>query len=67
MLIGITTSGHSPNIRAALVAARASLATACLTSRDGGEIAAEGLADHCSWCRTRARRGSRRCTSSSAT
>lgn len=48
MLIGITTSGHSPNVRAALIAARAGgLATACLTGRDGGEIAAKGLADHC--------------------
>ena len=48
MLIGITTSGHSPNIRAALVAARAGgLGTACLTGRDGGEIARDGLADHC--------------------
>ena len=48
MLIGITTSGHSPNVRAALVAAReGGLATACLTGRDGGGIAAGGLADHC--------------------
>ena len=48
MLIGITTSGHSPNVGAALVAARAGgLATACLTGRDGGEILARGLADHC--------------------
>ncbi|MCB1489286.1 MAG: SIS domain-containing protein [Bauldia sp.] len=48
MLIGLTTSGHSPNVTAALVAARAGgLATACLTGRDGGEIAAGGLADHC--------------------
>ena len=48
MLIGITTSGHSPNISAGLVAARSGgLATACLTGRDGGEIVARGLADHC--------------------
>jgi D-sedoheptulose 7-phosphate isomerase len=48
MLIGITTSGHSPNVSAALVAARdLGLVTACLTGRDGGEIAARGLADHC--------------------
>ena len=48
MLIAFTTSGHSPNVIAALVAARAGgLATACLTGRDGGEVAAQGLADHC--------------------
>jgi D-sedoheptulose 7-phosphate isomerase len=48
MLIGITTSGHSPNISAALVAARdMGLVTVCLTGRDGGEVAARGLADHC--------------------
>lgn len=48
MLIGITTSGHSPNVSAALIAARdLGLVTACLTGRDGGEIAAKGLADHC--------------------
>jgi D-sedoheptulose 7-phosphate isomerase len=48
MLVGITTSGHSRNVSAALVAARAGgLVTACLTGRDGGEIAAGGLADHC--------------------
>ncbi len=48
LLIGITTSGHSPNISAALVAARTGgLVTACLTGRDGGEVAAMGLADHC--------------------
>jgi D-sedoheptulose 7-phosphate isomerase len=47
MLIGITTSGRSPSISAALAAARAmGLLTACLTGRDGGEIAARGLADH---------------------
>lgn len=48
MLIGLTTSGQSPNVTAALVTARAEgLATACLTGRDGGEIAANSLADHC--------------------
>ncbi len=48
MLIGFTTSGASPNVIAALVAARAGgLSTACLTGRDGGRVAAEGLADHC--------------------
>jgi D-sedoheptulose 7-phosphate isomerase len=48
MLIGITTSGRSPNVSAALVAARAGgLVTACLTGRDGGEIVERGLADHC--------------------
>ncbi|MEP2745807.1 SIS domain-containing protein [Bauldia litoralis] len=48
MLVGLTTSGTSANVTAALVAARAGgLATACLTGRDGGEIAAGRLADHC--------------------
>ncbi len=48
LLIGLTTSGTSPNVTAALVAARAGgLGTACLTGRDGGEIAAGRLADHC--------------------
>jgi D-sedoheptulose 7-phosphate isomerase len=48
LLIGLTTSGNSPNIVAALEAARErGLATACLTGRDGGAIAARGLADHC--------------------
>ncbi len=48
MLIAFTTSGHSPNVTTALVAARAGgLVTACLTGRDGGEVAAKGLADHC--------------------
>jgi D-sedoheptulose 7-phosphate isomerase len=48
MLIGFTTSGHSPNVSAALVTARElGLITACLTGRDGGEVAAKGLADHC--------------------
>lgn len=48
MLIGITTSGTSPNVSAALIAAReGGLVTACLTGRDGGDVAARGLADHC--------------------
>ena len=48
MLIGITTSGHSPNISAALVAAReGGLVTVCLTGRDGGEVTEKALADHC--------------------
>jgi D-sedoheptulose 7-phosphate isomerase len=48
MLIGFTTSGQSPNVSAALIAAREiGLITACLTGRDGGEVAAKGLADHC--------------------
>jgi D-sedoheptulose 7-phosphate isomerase len=48
LLIGITTSGNSPNIIAALKTARAEgLVTACLTGRDGGLIAREKLADHC--------------------
>lgn len=48
LLIGLTTSGDSANIIAALEAARAQgLTTACLTGRDGGRIAREGLADHC--------------------
>jgi len=48
MLIAFTTSGHSPNVSAALVAARAGgLVTACLTGRDGGEVGAKRLADHC--------------------
>jgi D-sedoheptulose 7-phosphate isomerase len=48
LLIGITTSGNSPNIVAALKTARAEgLVTACLTGRDGGIIARENLADHC--------------------
>lgn len=48
LFIGLTTSGNSPNIVAALKAARdAGLATACLTGREGGAIAKDGLADHC--------------------
>lgn len=48
LLIGITTSGSSPNIIAALKTARAEgLVTACLTGRDGGAVAKEKLADHC--------------------
>lgn len=47
MLIGLTTSGRSPNVTAALITARAmGLITACLTGRDGGEVVERGLADH---------------------
>jgi D-sedoheptulose 7-phosphate isomerase len=47
LLIAFTTSGTSPNILAALRAARAGgLITACLTGRDGGTVAKERLADH---------------------
>jgi D-sedoheptulose 7-phosphate isomerase len=48
LFIGITTSGTSKNVIEALRVARASgLVTACFTGRDGGAIAAQGLADHC--------------------
>jgi D-sedoheptulose 7-phosphate isomerase len=48
LLIGLTTSGDSTNVIAALEAARAQgLTTACLTGRDGGRVASESLADHC--------------------
>ncbi len=48
LFVGITTSGTSPNIVAALRRARADgLHTACLTGRNGGIIAVEGLADRC--------------------
>jgi D-sedoheptulose 7-phosphate isomerase len=48
LLIAFTTSGTSPNILAALEAARRlGLATACFTGRDGGRVASERLADHC--------------------
>ena len=48
LFIGITTSGTSSNIVTALRAARKNgLRTACLTGREGGVVAAEGLADHC--------------------
>jgi D-sedoheptulose 7-phosphate isomerase len=48
LLIGLTTSGTSPNILAALKTARAAgLVTACLTGRDGGTVASGKLADHC--------------------
>jgi len=48
MLIGLTTSGDSANVIAALKTAREmGLVTACLAGRNGGKIAEEGLADHC--------------------
>jgi D-sedoheptulose 7-phosphate isomerase len=48
LLIAFTTSGRSPSVSAALVTARElGLITACFTGRDGGEVAAKGLADHC--------------------
>jgi D-sedoheptulose 7-phosphate isomerase len=48
LLLALSTSGNSPNVVAALQAARdAGLVTACLTGRDGGRIAADSLADHC--------------------
>lgn len=48
MLIAFTTSGRSPSVSAALATARElGLTTACLTGRDGGEVAAKRLADHC--------------------
>jgi D-sedoheptulose 7-phosphate isomerase len=48
MLLALTTSGSSANIVAALeTARRLGLKTACLTGRDGGDVAARHLADHC--------------------
>jgi D-sedoheptulose 7-phosphate isomerase len=48
LLIGLTTSGDSPNVVAALKMARQQgLLTACLTGRDGGQVAKQQLADHC--------------------
>ena len=48
LLIGLTTSGTSPNVVAALRTARdLGLVTACLTGRDGGTIVRDRLADHC--------------------
>lgn len=48
LLIGLTTSGNSSNVIAALKSARSQgIATACLTGREGGAIAKGGLADHC--------------------
>ena len=45
--LGISTSGNSPNVIAALAAARQNKATAVLlTGGTGGRIVAEGLADH---------------------
>jgi D-sedoheptulose 7-phosphate isomerase len=47
LLIGITTSGNSPNVVEALKAARAAgLATARFTGHGGGRIARDRLADH---------------------
>ena len=48
LLVALTTSGDSPNIVAALLTAReCGLITACLTGRNGGQVAADSLADHC--------------------
>jgi D-sedoheptulose 7-phosphate isomerase len=48
LLIGLTTSGDSANVIAALKTARKmGLVTACLAGRNGGRIAEAGLADHC--------------------
>ena len=48
LLVGLSTSGTSANVIEALrVARQLGLVTACLTGRDGGVIAADGLADHC--------------------
>lgn len=48
LLIGLTTSGNSPNVLAALATARElGLVTACLTGRNGGAVAREHRADHC--------------------
>jgi D-sedoheptulose 7-phosphate isomerase len=48
LLIGLTTSGDSANVIAALKTAREmGLVTACLTGRNGGRIAEEGVADYC--------------------
>jgi D-sedoheptulose 7-phosphate isomerase len=47
LLIGITTSGNSPNVVRALEVARSmGIATACLTGHGGGRIARDRLADH---------------------
>jgi D-sedoheptulose 7-phosphate isomerase len=46
-LLALSTSGGSPNVLAALAEARRrGLATVALVGYDGGQIAAEGLADH---------------------
>ncbi len=51
LLIGFTTSGKSPNVGEALKTARAmGLKTACISGRDGGPIAAQGLAEHSLIC-----------------
>jgi D-sedoheptulose 7-phosphate isomerase len=47
LLIGITTSGNSPNVISALrVARKLGLVTACLAGHGGGQVARENLADH---------------------
>jgi D-sedoheptulose 7-phosphate isomerase len=47
VLIAISTSGGSPNVIAALAEARRrDLRTIALVGYDGGQVAAEGLADH---------------------
>jgi len=48
LLVGLTTSGDSANIIEALKTGRQmGLVTACLSGRNGGRIAEQGLADHC--------------------
>ncbi len=48
LLVGITTSGNSPNVVEALkIGRKMKLVTACLTGHGGGRIAKEDLADHC--------------------
>jgi D-sedoheptulose 7-phosphate isomerase len=48
LLIAFTTSGESPNIVAALIAAKEmGVRTACFTGRHGGRISREKLAEHC--------------------
>lgn len=48
LLVGLSTSGNSSNVIEALKTARKiGVVTACLTGRDGGVIARDGLADHC--------------------
>jgi len=48
LLVRLTTSGDSANIIEALKTGRQmGLVTACLSGRNGGRIAEQGLADHC--------------------